>query len=147
MELLVILTVILLLVGSISVALPSKSSRKISKIRIEAKKLGFKITSTLYGKNSFKNKKSFNVFYQIKNSVNLKEGHFIRDKDELILYSPVKLKYSENFCSIKNELKGLTESIDEIIFTSSFISFLWKESDGIEVLKAILEKLENLKNL
>jgi len=147
MELLVILTAILLLVGSISVALPSKSSRKISKIRIEAKKLGFKITSTLYGKNSFKNKKSFNVFYQIKNSVNLKEGHFIRDKDELILYSPVKLKYSENFCSIKNELKGLTESVDEIIFTSSFISFLWKESDGIEVLKAILEKLENLKNL
>ncbi len=147
MELLVILTAILLLVGSVSVALPSKSSRKISKIRIEAKKLGFKITSTLYGKNSFKNKKSFNVFYQIKNSVNLKEGHFIRDKDELILYSPVKLKYSENFCSIKNELKGLTESIDEIIFTSSFISFLWKESDGIEVLKAILEKLENLKNL
>tara|TARA_B100000989_G_C19348424_1_gene388037 strand:- start:185 stop:628 length:444 start_codon:yes stop_codon:yes gene_type:complete len=147
MELLVILTAILLLVGSISVALPSKSSRKISKIRIEAKKLGFKITSTLYGKNSFKNKKSFNVFYQIKNSVNLKEGHFIRDKDELILYSPVKLKYSENFCSIKNQLKGLTESIDEIIFTSSFISFLWKESDGIEVLKAILEKLENLKNL
>ena len=147
MELLVILTVILLLVGSISVALPSKSSRKISKIRIEAKKLGFKITSTLYGKNSFKNKKSFNVFYQIKNSVNLKEGHFIRDKDELILYSPVKLKYTENFCIIKNELKGLTESIDEIIFTSSFISFLWKESDGIEVLKAILEKLENLKNL
>ena len=147
MELLVILTAILLLVGSISVALPSKSSRKISKIRIEAKKLGFKITSTLYGKNSFKNKKSFNVFYQIKNSVNLKEGHFIRDKDELILYSPVKLKYSENFCSIKNELKGLNESIDEVIFTSSFISFLWKESDGIEVLKAILEKLENLKNL
>ena len=147
MELLVILTAILLLVGSISVALPSKSSRKISKIRIEAKKLGFKITSTLYGKNSFKNKKSFNVFYQIKNSVNLKEGHFIRDKDELILYSPVKLKYSENFCSIKNELKGLTESVDEIIFTSSFISFLWKESDGIEVLKAIQEKLESLKNL
>ena len=147
MELLVILTAILLLVGSISVALPSKSSRKISKIRIEAKKLGFKITSTLYGKNSFKNKKSFNVFYQIKNSVNLKEGHFIRDKDELILYSPVKLKYSENFYSIKNELKGLTESIDEIIFTSSFISFLWKESDGIEVLKAIQEKLESLKNL
>ncbi len=147
MELLVILTAILLLVGSISVALPSKSSRKISKIRIEAKKLGFKITSTLYGKNSFKNKKSFNVFYQIKNSVNLKEGHFIRDKDELILYSPVKLKYSENFCSIKNKLKGLTESIDEIIFTSSFISFLWKESDGIEVLKAIQEKLESLKNL
>ena len=147
MELLVILTAILLLVGSISVALPSKSSRKISKIRIEAKKLGFKITSTLYGKNSFKNKKSFNVFYQIKNSVNLKEGHFIRDKDELILYSPVKLKYSENFCNIKNELKGLTESIDEIIFTSSFISFLWKESDGIEVLKAIQEKLESLKNL
>ena len=147
MELLVILTAILLLVGSISVALPSKSSRKISKIRIEAKKLGFKITSTLYGKNSFKNKKSFNVFYQIKNSVNLKEGHFIRDKDELILYSPVKLKYSENFCSIKNQLKGLTESIDEIIFTSSFISFLWKESDGIDVLKEIQEKLESLKNL
>ena len=137
----------MVLIGSVSIAMPSKSARKVSKVRMEAKKLGCKISSTLYGENKFKNKTSIEVSYQIINETNLEDAHFIRDKDKLILYSPVKLKYSENFCSIKNELKGLAESIDEIIFTSSFISFLWKESDGIEVLKAILEKLENLKNL
>ena len=56
MEYLVIVTAALLLIGSISIAMPSKSSRKISKLRIDAKMLGCKISSNLYGKNKFKNK-------------------------------------------------------------------------------------------
>ena len=80
-----------MLVGSISIAIPSKSSRKISKLRIEAKMIGFKISSILYGKNNFKNKNAHSVNYQITNTTKLREGHFIRDKNTLILYSP-KLK-------------------------------------------------------
>ena len=48
MEYLVILLAVLVLAGSISIAIPSKASRKISKLRIEAKILGCKILSTLY---------------------------------------------------------------------------------------------------
>ncbi len=147
MEYIVLILAILLLVGSISIAMPSKSSREISKIRMEAKMMGIKIASTIYGKNKFKNKKSNAVSYQIKNETLLKEGHFIRDKTNLILYSPVKLKYIDNFESIENNINKLSESIDEIIFTDSFVFFLWKELDGIKELNNILEKLGNLKNL
>jgi hypothetical protein len=38
--------------------MPSKSSREISKIRMEAQMMGVKISSTIYGKNKFKNKNS-----------------------------------------------------------------------------------------
>ena len=55
MEYLVIVTAALLLIGSISIAMPSKSSRKISKLRIDAKMLGCRISSNLYGENKFKN--------------------------------------------------------------------------------------------
>ena len=134
-----------MLVGSISIAIPSKSSRKISKLRIEAKIIGFKISSMLYGKNNFKNKHSHSVSYQIKNKSDLREGHFIRDKDNLILYSPVKLKFSDNFQTVEKKLKNLSESIDEIIFTESYVYFLWKELDGLEELKDINEALTNLK--
>tara|TARA_B100000579_G_C22833480_1_gene857308 strand:- start:63 stop:506 length:444 start_codon:yes stop_codon:yes gene_type:complete len=147
LEYIVLILAILLLVGSISIAMPSKSSREISKIRMEAKMMGIKIASTIYGKNKFKNKKSNAVSYQIKNETLLKEGHFIRDKTNLILYSPVKLKYIDNFESIENNINKLSESIDEIIFTDSFVFFLWKELDGIKELNNILEKLGNLKNL
>ena len=136
-----------MLVGSISIAIPSKSSLKISKLRIEAKMIGFKISSMLYGKNNFKNKHSHSVSYQIKNKSDLREGHFIRDKDSLILYSPVKLKYKDNFENIKKQLNNLSKSINEIIFTDSFIYFLWKELDGAKELENILEELKNLKNL
>ena len=100
MEYFVLILAILLLVGSISIAMPSKSSREISKIRMEAQMMGVKISSTIYGKNKFKNKNSNPVSYQIKHTTTFKEGHFIRDKTDLILYSPVKLKYVDNFESI-----------------------------------------------
>ena len=146
MEYFVLILAILLLVGSISIAMPSKSSREISKIRMEAKMMGVKIASTIYGKNKFKNKNSNSVSYQIKNETLLKEGHFIRDKTDLILYSPVKLKYIDNFESIEKHLNNLSESIEEIIFTDSFVFFLWKELDGLKELNNILDKLRNLKN-
>ena len=146
MEYFVLILAILLLVGSISIAMPSKSSKEISKIRMEAKMMGVKIASTIYGKNKFKNKNSNSVSYQIKNETLLKEGHFIRDKTNLILYSPVKLKYIDNFDSIEKHLNNLSESIEEIIFTDSFVFFLWKELDGLKELNNILDKLRNLKN-
>ena len=145
MEYFILFLVVIMLVGSISIAIPSKSSRKISKLRIEAKIIGFKISSMLYGKNNFKNKHSHSVSYQIKNKSDLREGHFIRDKDNLILYSPVKLKFSDNFQTVEKKLKNLSESIDEIIFTESYVYFLWKELDGLEELKDINEALTNLK--
>ena len=141
MEYIVFFTAILVLVGSISLAMPSKSSRKISKVRLEAKLLGCKISSTLYGNNKFKNQSSISASYQIKNETNLKDAHFIRDKDKLILYSPVKLKYLDSFDSLNALLNEMSESIDEIIFTRTSISFLWKEKNGIEELKLILTGL------
>ena len=146
MEFLVIVTAALLLIGSISIAMPSKSSRKISKLRIDAKMLGCKISSNLYGKNKFKNRNSFDVSYQIKNLTTLKEGHFIRDKDKLILYSPVKLKYSDKFNYINSVLQGMSVNLVEVIFNNVSVSFLWKENTGIDELKKILIDIDKLNN-
>ena len=147
MEYIVFFTAILVLVGSISLAMPSKSSRKISKVRLEAKLLGCKISSTLYGNNKFKNQSSISASYQIKNETNLKDAHFIRDKEQLILYSPVKLKFSDNFELFNKEINEVSDSIEEIIFSNASISFLWKELKGLEELEMILKKLGKLKNL
>ena len=95
MELLIIFVVISFLIGTIGFALPSKSSKKISELRLNASRLGLKIVPSNIGKNSFKNKDVNLMIYSLKNETNLKEAHFIRDKDELILYSPLKLKYSD----------------------------------------------------
>ncbi|MFL2707823.1 MAG: hypothetical protein ACJ0FW_03080 [Gammaproteobacteria bacterium] len=142
MEYIVFFVAVMLLIGSISIALPSKASRKISKTRMEAKLLGCKISSTLYGENKFKNKSSIEVSYQIINKTNLEDAHFIRDKDKLILYSPVKLKYSDSFDNLSIMIEKVSDSLDEIIFTKSSISFLWKEKNGIEELKLILMGLD-----
>ena len=145
MDLIVIILAALLLIGSISIAIPSRSSREISKIRMEAKLIGCKITSNLYGENKFKNHSKYSVSYRIKNNTYLKEGHFIRDKDKLILYSPVKLKYSDSFESLNEELQNISNSLEEVIFTSVSISFLWKELDGLDELKEIIKNLDKLK--
>ena len=144
MEYIVFFGAVMLLIGSISIALPSKASRKISKTRMEAKLLGCKISSTLYGENKFKNKSSIEVSYQITNKTNLEDAHFIRDKDKLILYSPVKLKYSDSFDNLSIMIEKMSDSLDEIIFTKSSISFLWKEKKGIEELKLILVGLKKI---
>ena len=76
----------------------------------------------------------------------LKDAHFIRDKDKLILYSPVKLKYSDQFNDINNVLQNMSMNLVEIIFKNVSIVFLWKEKSGIEELKKILKDIDKLNN-
>ena len=143
MEFTIIFIVLAFLIGTISFAIPSKSSRKISTLRMEASKLGFKISSSSIGKNLFKNKDLNKMIYKIKNTSNLKEAHFIRDKDELILYSPLKLKYSDDYNEIQNGLQNLSPFVLEIIFSNSSISFIWKENEGLDELIKINNLLKN----
>ena len=142
MEFLIILVVISFLIGTISFALPSKSSREISELRMNASRMGFKISPSNIGQNSFKNKDVNLMIYSIKNETNLKEAHFIRDKDELILYSPLKLKYSDEYDEIKSKLNSLSPHVLEIMFSSSFIAFIWREKAGIDELEKILNLLK-----
>ena len=142
MEFLIILVVLSFLIGTISFALPSKSSREISELRMNASRMGFKISSSNIGQNSFKNKDVNLMIYSIKNETNLKEAHFIRDKDELILYSPLKLKYSDGYDEIKSKLNSLSPHVIEIMFSSSFIAFIWREKAGIDELEKILNLLK-----
>ena len=144
-EYLVFFLALLFLIGSVSLAIPSKKSQKISKLRIEARKLGANITSALYGSNDFKNYKKDEVYYQIKNKSELKEAHYVRDKGKLLLYSPVKFKYSDRFVNINLQIEKVSESINEIIFTEKSIKFIWNEIDDISELKLIIDKLNQIK--
>lgn len=144
-EYLVFLLALLFLIGSVSLAIPSKKSQKISKLRMEARKLGANITSALYGSNDFKNYKKDEVYYQIKNKSELKEAHYVRDKGKLLLYSPVKFKYSDRFVNINLQIEKVSESINEIIFTEKNIKFIWNEIDDISELKLIIDKLNQIK--
>jgi hypothetical protein len=142
MEYIVVFAALAFLIGSISFAIPSKSSRNLSKLRLESNKLGFKISSSSVGTNSFKKRDLNHMIYKIKNETNLKEAHFIRDKDELILYSPLKLKYSDGYDEIKSKLNSLSPHVIEIMFSSSFIAFIWREKAGIDELEKILNLLK-----
>ena len=144
-EYLVFFLALVFLIGSVSLAIPSKKSQKISKLRMEARKLGANITSALYGPNDFKNYKKDEVYYQIINKSELKEAHYIRDKDKLLLYSPVKFKYSERFVNINLQIEKVSASINEIIFTEKNIKFIWNEIDDISELKLIIDKLNQIK--
>ena len=142
MEFLIILVVLSFLIGTISFALPSKSSREISELRINASRMGFKISPSNIGQNSFINKDINLMIYSLKNKTNLKEAHFIRDKDELILYSPLKLKYSDEYDEIKSKLSSLSSNVLEIIFSNSVVAFIWREKAGITELEKILNLLK-----
>ena len=142
MELLVIFVVISFLIGTISFALPSKSSKEISELRLNASRLGLKIIPSNIGKNSFKNRDLNLMICSLKNETNLKEAHFIRDKDELILYSPLKLKYSDEYDEIKSKLSSLSSNVLEIIFSNSVVAFIWREKAGITELEKILNLLK-----
>lgn len=142
MELLIILLVISFLVGTISFALPSRFAREISELRMKASRLGFKISPSNIGQNSFKNKDISLMIYSLKNQTKLKEAHFIRDKDEFILYSPLKLKYSNEYDELKSKLNSLSPFVLEIIFSNSIIAFIWKEKGGIDELEKILDLLK-----
>ena len=144
-EYLVFLLALLFLIGSVSLAIPSKKSQKISKLRMEARKLGANITSLLYGSNDFKNYKKEDVYYKIQNKSELKEAHYVRDKGKLLLYSPVKFKYSEGFVNTNLQIEKVSESINEIIFTEKSIKFIWNEIDDVSELKLIIDKLNQIK--
>ena len=143
MELIIIFIIVAFLIGTVSLAVPSKSSRNIASLRMEASRLGIKVSSSRYGNLSFKNKDFSLMSYQIKNTSNLKDAHFIRDKEDLILYSPLKLKYSDGYDGVNDKLKKISFCIREIIFSNSSIAFLWSEKEGLDELKKILSVLKS----
>ena len=142
MELIVITLIFLFLFGSISLAAPSKKTKLISKLRLDAMKIGFKISSLKISTLEFKSRDYSNMVYQFKNKTNLKDAHFIRDKGELILYSPLKLKYSDEYDEIKSKLSSLSSNVLEIIFLNSVVAFIWREKAGITELEKILNLLK-----
>ena len=144
MQVLVIILVILFLFGSISMAMPSKNTRIISKLRLDAMKKGFKITALKISNFNFKSKDFSLMVYQLRNTANLKEAHLIRDKDELILYSPLKLKYSDDYDGIRKVLSKLPNEVSEIIFSSTHVLFLWNEKGGMDVLDEVSNVIEKL---
>ena len=133
MEYIVIILVVIFLIGSISFSMPSKKSKQIAQLRLDAVKLGFKISSLAYSNISFKSDDMSLASYQIKNLSNIREAHFIRDKDEFILYSPSKLKYSNEYKSLLLSIRSLPESVIEIIFSQALIVFLWNENLGVDL--------------
>ena len=69
---------------------------------------------------------------------------FIRDKDGIILYSPLKLKYSEAYDGLEITLNDLPYEVVEIIFTPSSISFLWNEKGGLAILNKVSETTNSI---
>ena len=138
----IILLVILFLVGSINLVIPTKKTRMLSHLRLLARKKGFQIAS-LTSKQKFVSKNLNFVCYSIKNMSNLKNAHYVLKESSLSLYDPIKLKFDDNFEEIENKISDLPDSILEIIFNDSYISFLWNENLGIEELEKIEKHLKN----
>ena len=138
----IILLVILFLVGSINLVIPTKKTRMLSHLRLLARKKGFQIAS-LTSKQKFVSKNLNFVCYSIKNMSNLKNAHYVLKESSLSLYDPIKLKFDDNFEEIENKISDLPSSILEIIFNDSYISFLWNENLGIDELEKIEKHLKN----
>ena len=134
--------VILFLVGSVNLLVPTKQTRMLSDLRLKARKKGFQISS-LTSKQKFVTKNIKFVCYTIKNMSNLKNAHYVLKESSLSLYDPIKLKFEENFEEIENKMSYLPGSILEIIFNDSYISFLWNENLGIEELEKIEKQLKS----
>ena len=134
--------VILFLVGSINLVVPTKQTRMLSDLRLRARKKGFQISS-LTSKQKFVTKNVKFVCYSLKNISNLKNAHYVFKESSLTLYDPIKLKFDDNFEDIENKISNLPSSILEIIFNDSYISFLWNENLGIDELEKIEKQLKN----
>ncbi len=134
--------VILFLVGSINLVIPTKKTRMLSDLRLKARKKGFQISS-LTSKQKFVTKNLKFVCYTLKNITNLKNAHYIYKESSLALYDPIKLKFEDNFEEIEKKISNLPDSILEIIFNDSYISFLWNENLGIDELEKIEKQLKN----
>ena len=138
----IISLVILFLVGSINLVIPSKQTRMLSALRLKARKKGFQISS-LTSKQKFITKNVKFVCYTLKNISNLKNAHYVFKKSSLTLYDPIRLKFDENFEEIEKKISNLPDSVLEIIFSDSYISFLWNENLGINELEKIEKQLKN----
>ena len=134
--------VILFLVGSINLVIPTKQTLMLSDLRLRARKKGFQISS-LASKHKFVTKNVKSVCYSLKNISNLKNAHYVFKESSLTLYDPIKLKFNEDFEEIENKISNLPGSILEIIFNDSYISFLWNENLGIDELEKIEKELKN----
>jgi len=137
MELLISLFVILFLVGAISFLKPSKKMKALSTVRLSASKEGFKIGSTNELKTKFKNWSPQVAIYQIKNTSDHKNLHYLRIENKLKLYDPISFKYEKQFQIVEEKISKLPSSVLEIIFYQSNIAIVWNEMHGIEELRKI----------
>jgi hypothetical protein len=141
MESLIAVFVVLFLIGAISFLRPSKKMKALSQIRMTAAKEGFKIGSTNELRKKFKNWNPQVAIYQIKNSSEYKNLHYLRLENELQLYEPMSFKYENNFQIIEEKISQLPSSILEIIFFQSNIAIVWNEMLGIDELLKIKEAI------
>ena len=139
MELFISLFVILFLVGAISFLKPSKKMRVLSEVRMSAAKEGFKIGSTNELRKKFKNWSPQVAIYQIKNSSNHKNLHYLKIENKLKLYEPISFKYDNQFQIVEEKISQLPSSVLEIIFYQSNIAIVWNEMLGIRELLEIKE--------
>ena len=137
MELLISLFVILFLVGAISFLKPSKKMKALSTVRLSASKEGFKIGSTNELKTKFKNWSPQVAIYQIKNTSDHRNLHYLRIENKLKLYDPISFKYEKQFQIVEEKISKLPSSVLEIIFYQSNIAIVWNEMHGIEELRKI----------
>ena len=139
MELFISLFVILFLVGAISFLKPSKKMKALSAVRMLAAKEGFKIGSTNELRKKFKNWSPQVAIYQIKNSSDHKNLHYLRIENKLKLYEPISFKYEQQFQIVEEKISQLPSSVLEIIFYQSNIAIVWNEMLGIKELLEIKE--------
>jgi hypothetical protein len=139
MELLISLFVILFLVGAISFLKPSKKMKALSQVRMSAAKEGFKIGSTNELRKKFKNWSPQVAIYQIKNTSDHKNLHYLRIDNRLKLYEPISFKYEKQFQIVEEKISKLPSSVLEIIFYQSNIAIVWNEMLGIKELLKIKE--------
>ena len=141
MELFISLFVILFLVGAISFLKPSKKMKALSEVRMSAAKEGFKIGSTNELRKKFKNWSPQVAIYQIKNSSNHKNLHYLKIENKLKLYEPISFKYDNQFQIVEEKISQLPSSVLEIIFYQSNIAIVWNEMLGIKELLKIKEAI------
>ena len=146
MEILIVVFVLLSLIGSISFLKPSKKMIALSAIRHVASKEGFKIGSTQTLRKKFKIWTPHVAIYQIKNHSAYKDLHYFRQDNSLTLYSPMSLKYDQEFLEIETKILSLPDSILEIIFFQSNIAIIWNEMQGHEELLKIKTAILNICN-
>jgi hypothetical protein len=132
----IISIVLIFLIGSISLAMPSKQTKELAAFRLLAAKSGFRI-ETLSLKKRFKNFTQGLEIYTFKNSSTFKQGHFIFEDSEWNLYDPISLKKDPNFENLKKLISKFPKPVLEIIFFESNIAFLWKEKKDLEMLEHI----------